>query len=1063
MSKVIRPILTEILPRNRLFSLLDQIRDHPVIWVSGPAGCGKTTLVNSYLEARKIPCLWYEVDEGDADLATFFYYLGQAAKRAAPRKRSPLPILIPEYLQGIQAFTTRFFEKLYEKVHIPGCIVFDNYQEVPAESPFHEAILRGLSNLPPGLNTLLISRTDPPPSFIRLRANHFMEILAWKELRLTLEESAGIVKLRSKQKLSKETIEELHKAADGWAAGLVLMLERPKIEDIELQKAGKFSTEEIFDYFASEIFDRTGKEVQEFLLKTSLLPRMTSGMAEELTGLSSASRLLSMQSRNNYFTERRSHSEPIYQYHPLFRNFLLSRARETFLPESLLGLFHRAASLLNDNGQIEAAVSLLREVSDWEGMVRLVIKHAPLMLEQGRYLPLEEWLNSLPKEVLENNPWLLFWMGMCSMPVSPTRSQPYFEEAYKRFKMQGDIEGIIQACWGIIHSIMNTTADYSPLDRWISVLEGLGRTLKEFPSEEIELRLASAMFSALLCRQPWHPEMEIWENRALSLAERSSDLTLKFLNLFTEALYRVNIGDFAKTQLALNSLKKMAQSRESSPLNQIVLGLLEAYCNNLAGLHEKCLKAVSAALELSRTTGIHTYDISILYQGVISALTFNDYKTASNFLEEMESRLNLVRPWDVAMYHSIKTEEALFRGDPDQAAFHIALVRKLMIEAGTVLFKGKSHIQFAYVMHALGRHREASEHLAQAVDFGRMVRGPNNEYAALLAEALFAFDKGEEDSGLVLLGKSFALGREKGYWGAWGPLPSGMAKLCIKALQARVEVEYTQELIRRLHIVPDKSAIHLENWPWPVKIFTLGRFGLFHDEKPVGFSRKVQQKPLAMLKLMIALGGKEVKEEQLSDILWPEADGDDAHNSFITTQHRLRQLIGHENAIQRKEGRLTLDERRCWVDVWAFEWLLGQAEAEKKRGSSEKAVQCIEKAIDLYKGPFLADEIEQSWMISPRERLRSRLIRGLTWLGHYWQDQKEWEKASEPYQHGLEIDDVAEEFYQQLMICYRELGRKAEAISLYERCRKTLSTILGVDPSAKTEAIFKSLNSAGKK
>ena len=142
---------------------------------------------------------------------------------------------------------------------------------------------------------------------------------------------------------------------------------------------------------------------------------------------------------------------------------------------------------------------------------------------------------------------------------------------------------------------------------------------------------------------------------------------------------------------------------------------------------------------------------------------------------------------------------------------------------------------------------------------------------------------------------------------------------------------------------------------------------------------------------------------------------------------------------------------------------MGQAEAEKKRGSSEKAVQCIEKAIDLYKGPFLADEIEQSWMISPRERLRSRLIRGLTWLGHYWQDQKEWEKASKPYQHGLEIDDVAEEFYQQLMICYRELGRKAEAISLYERCRKTLSTILGVDPSAKTEGIFKSLNSAGKK
>ena len=72
MSKVIRPILRDVFPRKRLFILLDQMRKQSAIWVSGPAGSGKTTLVNSYLETRGIPCLWYEVDEGDTDLATFF-------------------------------------------------------------------------------------------------------------------------------------------------------------------------------------------------------------------------------------------------------------------------------------------------------------------------------------------------------------------------------------------------------------------------------------------------------------------------------------------------------------------------------------------------------------------------------------------------------------------------------------------------------------------------------------------------------------------------------------------------------------------------------------------------------------------------------------------------------------------------------------------------------------------------------------------------------------------------------------------------------------------------------
>ena len=107
MSKVTRPILPEVFPRKRLFSLLDHVRKQPVIWVSGPPGCGKTTLVASYLDARKLSCLWYQIDEGDSDPATFFYYMGQAAKRASPRKRKPLPLFTPEYLQGIPTFTQR--------------------------------------------------------------------------------------------------------------------------------------------------------------------------------------------------------------------------------------------------------------------------------------------------------------------------------------------------------------------------------------------------------------------------------------------------------------------------------------------------------------------------------------------------------------------------------------------------------------------------------------------------------------------------------------------------------------------------------------------------------------------------------------------------------------------------------------------------------------------------------------------------------------------------------------------------------------------------------------------
>jgi ATP/maltotriose-dependent transcriptional regulator MalT len=109
--------------------------------------------------------LWYQVDEGDADPATFFYYMGLAAKKTFPRKRKPLPLLTPEYLQGMITFTQRYFEDLYRRLKIPSVLVLDNYQEVPPESPFHEVILNGLSRIPEKINAILVSNAGIPGPF----------------------------------------------------------------------------------------------------------------------------------------------------------------------------------------------------------------------------------------------------------------------------------------------------------------------------------------------------------------------------------------------------------------------------------------------------------------------------------------------------------------------------------------------------------------------------------------------------------------------------------------------------------------------------------------------------------------------------------------------------------------------------------------------------------------------------------------------------------------------------------------------------------------------------------
>jgi LuxR family maltose regulon positive regulatory protein len=1056
MSKITRPILTGVFQRKRLFSLIDHLRKQPVVWVSGPPGCGKTTLVSTYLEARKTPCLWYQVDEGDADPATFFYYMGLAAKKASPKKPKPLPLLTPEYLQGIITFTQRYFEDLYRRLKVPSVLVLDNYHEVPSDSPFHEVMLHAISRIPEGLNMIFISRREPPPALIRLRANNLMNVLAWDELRLTPEESNAIVRLRTEQKMSRGAIQHLHNITDGWAAGLILMLESMK-RGIEPQMLGKLTPDEIVAYFGKELFDKTDKEIQEFFLKTAFLPKMTIKMAETLTDLSHANRILSTLSKRNYFTEVHFHREPVYQYHPLFREFLLNRAEDTLSPEILSMLRHRAALLLEEDGQAVAAVSLLREVGDWDMLIRFILKYAPLMITQGRYRPLEEWLDYIPREVIENNPLLLYWMGACRVPFNPSFSRTYFEKAFEKFRIKEDAAGLFLAWSGIVESIWFDLSDFKLFDKWISVLEDLMHDFKEFPSDEIGARVASSMFIALVLRQPHHPDIEVWSERMLSSLERLTNMSSRITTLFRQAFYRMFTGEYENLIFAINSLRQLARSRGASPLALVTTKFAETIYYRIMGSHEKCLKAISDGLQLSKTTGIHVMDKMFLVHGVLSSLSVRDGKLAQELLDKMDSSLGRLKPWDTCYYFLLKTREALLREDFKQVSLHAEMAMKFGTDVGAPNSLALCHLMKAHVMHKLGNHDEAKEHLSHTFHIAEQIKAKNLVFLALSAEALFALNQDQEVSGLNSLRKALAIGREGKFLDTSIDLQSDMGKVCAKALEAGIEVEYVQELIRRQNLITEKLPLHLENWPWPLKIYTLGRFELLKDGKLIRFSRKAQQKPLFMLKALIAFGGKEVREDQIEDALWPEADGDAAHQSFKTNLHRLRNLIGFEKAIHLQEGRLTLDDRCCWVDAWAFEHSIEEAEVYWKEDRLDHAVQFTEKAIHMYKGPFLGKEIEQPWTISISERLRSKFLGSVIRLADHLQQAGQWEKALECYQRGIEVDDLAEEFYQGLMTCYHHLGQQTKALSIYNRCKKVLSATLGINPSPKTEAIYHSI------
>lgn len=221
-AKISGPILPPIIERQRLFRDLDLALARPVVWIRGRPGAGKTTLVTSYLKNRHRASVWYQLDKGDGDIATLFHYLGLASQKAAPRFKTTLPHLTPEYLLDLPTFTRRFFEKFYERLSPASTLVLDNYHEVPLTSNLHEVLEVGLSQIPDGIRIIIVSRTSPPPTFARLQATQILASFDEDALALQPDESKTIVRVHAGVNGWHPTsiqLAQLHNKANGWMAG----------------------------------------------------------------------------------------------------------------------------------------------------------------------------------------------------------------------------------------------------------------------------------------------------------------------------------------------------------------------------------------------------------------------------------------------------------------------------------------------------------------------------------------------------------------------------------------------------------------------------------------------------------------------------------------------------------------------------------------------------------------------------------------------------------------------------------------------------------------------------
>lgn len=1023
------------LVREHVFKKMDEILTASHLFITAPAGSGKTMLVETFLASRPAPAARLSIPPTGFDEKIFMELLQKELDKmnsTASAQKANQP--------QRNASETQNSVSLSEKDH-NSFIVIDNYERIEDSSPIHTTINTEIEKRNNKyFKFILISRKKLPNIYIRNQSNFSLQSIVYRDIKYSKNEILKI--FTSITGLNNDIdISKFNSLFDGWIAGYILVAQSYLREGFDLQKINPINLECIHQYFEYQVFSKIPREIQSFLLKICIPAKIDSKMACSLSGEEKSKDYLQFLHENNYFLSSLYGPKKEYILQPYFKSFLLYRLKNQSTDNEFIQTLRNTSALLQYSGNKDEALTTLIEQEDWTGAVQILeVNSENIINSKGKksYLKLAA---DLPKKIRHKSNWLRYWEAECLREENFQKSIDILEEILYSFAKEKDISGMYLSWAQLVDRYIDLHAGTNPLKKLLQTFKKVSSDYPEYPTEEVKRNCISGLMSIYCILYPQSGDIE--KNSPTSFFPFSSKIQEKYS--FIYGIYLIMMGKFERTNIYINSLQE--KNLENFSQTQCIPQILRSLLNTKKGFYD--LKTNEKPFSNFFMGKYFDFWNELLKIDML--LFLKNIEEANNSIEMINSRIGN-NVFSRYFYYILKTKISLHQQNFEQSELYLDICKEISQDLEIPFVNFELEILNSYLEHMQGNIEKSTQSLSKA---HKIASSTKSKLLLYQEEALrYYLTKNDKH-----LDKINLLGKKFGYSDTIINTNEYLLEITTTSLQKGKSPEHIHDIIKKHDIKPNGPALEFENWPWPLQIFTLGRFSVVINGKTIKFSRRAQQKPLSMLKVIIALGGRKIREDLISDALWPDADGDIAHQSFATTLHRLRKLIGHHETIEVQNKLVSLNSKMCWVDSWVFERLCGEADDIWNRGPKFKheASLVAQQAISLYHGSFLGSESWRPWILPLREKLQSKFIRSIKNIALYYQNQNKWPEAINFYLKGLEVDNLSEDLYRGLMKSYHNTGLCSEALSTYNRCKNSLKSELEVDPSPKTTAIWKDI------